>query len=355
MTLATETASRPHARTASDSPAVADDHSRSFAAFRSKLSADGVRYLDFVRTLEPRYGRVIRDIGLGYLALAASCAAAIWLASLGGLWSLVSVAAGAVLVGYWIAYLQLFIHEGAHYNLAAVRAASDRLCDLLIGWMVGTSVRKYRIVHFQHHRALGTVDDSEFTYFFPLNLLFILKGLTGWRALEVLLARNAQLDEQERRRQDRASTAKPDPASSRRDLMVLAGGLAAHLAIVALLFWLGGWAPALGWVAGVGVVFPFLGALRQLLEHRDDHADPAADYTRTDHGAFTRMFGDDAFSATFGGAGFNRHLLHHWEPQVSYTRLPDLERFLAKTEMGSIITARRTSYADAFQRLLSLH
>jgi len=32
-----------------------------------------------------------------------------------------------------------------------------------------------------------------------------------------------------------------------------------------------------------------------------------------------RLFGDDFFSCTFGGAGFNRHLLHHWEPQISYT------------------------------------
>jgi hypothetical protein len=105
----------------------------------------------------------------------------------------------------------------------------------------------------------------------------------------------------------------------------------------------------------VGAVFPFLFALRQLLEHRHEHADPLTDYAEIDHGACTRLFGDDLFSRTFGGAGFNRHLLHHWEPQVSYTNPPELEAFLRGTEMAPIIEARRSSYPETFRKLLSLY
>ena len=95
----------------------------------------------------------------------------------------------------------------------------------------------------------------------------------------------------------------------------------------------------------------FFGSLRQLLEHRDDAAPSATDFQTRNHGPFTRLFGDDVFSATFGGAGFNRHLLHHWEPQVSYTRLPELETYLQGTEIKRVTDLRRTTYFETFRRL----
>jgi hypothetical protein len=99
------------------------------------------------------------------------------------------------------------------------------------------------------------------------------------------------------------------------------------------------------------MVFPFFGSLRQLLEHRDDAAPSTIDFQTQSHGAYTRLFGDDVFSATFGGAGFNRHLLHHWEPQVSYTNLPELEAFLQGTELKRVMDLRRTTYFEIFRRL----
>jgi hypothetical protein len=74
-----------------------------------------------------------------------------------------------------------------------------------------------------------------------------------------------------------------------------------------------------------------------------------------DHGAFTRLFKGGIFANTFGGAGFNRHLLHHWEPQVSYTNLPELEAFLETTAMRHIMQQRRTTYRETFCRLFSIH
>jgi fatty acid desaturase len=56
------------------------------------------------------------------------------------------------------------------------------------------------------------------------------------------------------------------------------------------------------------------------------------------------MFGVGPLASTFGGAGFNRHLLHHWEPTVPYPRLAELERYLADTIAGPIIETRRCTY-----------
>jgi fatty acid desaturase len=328
-----------------DGAAVIDDHSRTFAAFRAKLVGNGGdRYADFVRGLSPDYRRVYLDIAGGYLLLALSYAL-IATAPLWGVPALVASLGGAILIGYWVAYLQLFIHEGAHYNLAPTKAGSDRLCDLAISWMIGTTVAAYRPVHFQHHRDLGTIDDTESSYFFPLNLAFFVKAALGIRAAEVMLSRVASTPKTEGRS---AETRRSKDAV--RSLLV---GVAVHGAIVGGSVLAGLWWAALAWVVGMGVAFPFFGALRQLLEHRDEAASPTANFRKQDHGAHTRIFRDGPLAATFGAAGFSRHLLHHWEPQVSYTNLPQLEAFLEGTELKAIMDRRRSTYLATFRRLFA--
>jgi fatty acid desaturase len=321
-----------------------EDHSATFAAIRSDLyDADGTPLTALIKDLKPDYGQVWRDLALGYSGLVWSAASTVWFAQYGLAGALLGMVCGAGGIGFWIAYIQLFIHEGAHANLASSRKTSDLICDLFVGWLIGTSVRKYRKVHFEHHRAFGTTGDSENTYFRALNAAFIVKALTGWRVIEVLTAR-ARLT---------APKAKVGTAleGADRDRIVLLGGIAAHLAILAALFLTGGWAAALAWVAGVGVVFPFLGALRQLLEHRSLEAQSAADYSVVDHGGYTRLFGTGVLARTFGAAGFNRHLLHHWEPSVSYTCFDALEDVFVAVGMGPAMDARRTTYGAAFRAL----
>jgi fatty acid desaturase len=319
------------------------DYSKSFQKLRPLIvNSAGVKYVDFLKTLSPRYSRLYLDIALGYAALISTCVLVVALPANGIMPAWIAAGLGAVSVGFWVAYLQLFIHEGAHFNFSPDRARSDDLCNLLIAWMIGTSVQKYRIVHFQHHRALGSVEDSEMTYFFPLNLLFIVKGLLGIRVLEVVASRKTVQATKETVRDDRGK-------------YVGLVGLIAHIVIVAATYLFGSVWLSLAWVAGVGSVFPFFGALRQLLEHRDECADAHSNYFETDHGAYTRMFGSDVFSSIFGGAGFNRHLLHHWEPSISYTNLPEVEAYLLDTDVAQLIEMRRSSYFKTFASLFHVH
>lgn len=323
-----------------DARVGADDYSRTFSTLRGRLIGNtGERYVVFVRDLKPRYAIVYRDIAVGYVLLAVSFGLTV-IAPAWGIPKLIAAPLGACLVGYWVAYLQLFLHEGAHYNLAGTKDQSDRICDFAISWLIGTKIRVYRPVHFQHHRQLGTTSDTEFTYFFPLNLLFFLKAAFAIRAIEVLLFRHASTE------QNAAVAAKDKGA-----FLSLLAGATVHAAIVAISLYLGWWWAALAWILGMGIVFPTFGSLRQLLEHRDDAAPATTDFQTRNHGAYTRLFGNDVFSATFGGAGFNRHLLHHWEPQVSYTNLPALEAFLEGTEIKRVMDLRRTTYFETFRRL----
>ena len=317
------------------------DYSGSFAGLRSRIrSGAGVYYTDFLKTLQPDYRLAWLHLSLGYSALL--------IIGLGegliqfrwprGGWAIVPLC--SVLFGYFINYVSHFFHEAAHYNLSKDRRRNDLLANIFVGVLLGQHIGPNRSLHFQHHRYLGTMEDVENSYFDPLNMRFIVYSIVGVRTFKIMFQRSARL-------KNSAPHNSADPTSK---WMTLAGAVF-HGTIVLTAFVLGYWWISISWVVGMLSVFPFLAALRTILEHRDEFADRNKDYYREPHGAFTRIFGDGLISSTLGAAGFNRHLLHHWEPQVSYTRLRALEAFLMDTEMAPILDARRSKYPSVFRRL----
>jgi fatty acid desaturase len=154
----------------------------------------------------------------------------------------------------------------------------------------------------------------------------------------------------EQRRADRRR--RSDAGRSR--LVWMVTGALANVILVAVLWLFASVVPALAWIGGVLFVFPFFVSLRQVLEHRAEDADPGVDYTQVNHGPVNRLFGDGPVATTLGGAGFNRHALHHWEPTVSYTRLSEIEDFLMRTDAAALVRSRRTTYSAIFLRLFEL-
>jgi fatty acid desaturase len=98
--------------------------------------------------------------------------------------------------------------------------------------------------------------------------------------------------------------------------------------------------------------FPFFVAVRQLLEHRDEFATKGTDYFKVAHGAINRLFGTGPLASTLGGAGFNRHLLHHFAPQIPSTRLKEFEEYLMNTAFADYIKPRQTTYIRTFRKLV---
>lgn len=297
-----------------------------FAPLKTRVQAEtGGTYARYRNTLTPRFGVVWRDIVFGYVGLATIL---VTVGSIDGLVSgILAATVGAVAIGIAIAYLQLFIHEAAHANLAATRRVSDRIGDWAVAWQVGTSVAAYRATHFDHHRHLGHARDGERSYVHALTPRLIAEMLTGLHAIRIFAARG--------------KVSGPNSAK-----LPLLRGAAIHAAILVTLVATGAWPAALAWLGGMGIVYPFLATLRPLLEHRPAQADALRP---GDSEAITRMFADGPLARIFGAAGFDRHLLHHWEPQVSYTRLGELDAYLSRTSLGPILDSRRTTYARAFR------
>jgi len=301
----------------------------------------GVPYREFRRTLEPRWWRVWLEIAAAYSVLALVLAGLIaWDPS----WPLAlpAVVAGGLLIGYTIQFINCFFHEAAHYNIVPGRGRNDAVANVLMGWLFGSSIALYRQIHWQHHRALGTTMDSENSYFDALHMRYLIEGLTGLKLLRTL--REHQKTE--------SDLTDPEAPAGRLAWLVLAGVV--NLGIAALLWVFGSPAAGVAWLAGLLVVFPFMASLRTVLEHRSEKADADVDYHRVNHGPTNRLFGTGPVANTVGGAGFNRHAIHHWEPQLSYTRLADLEAYLLRTEVAPLVRERQTSYAQTFLRLLEL-
>src|SRR5262249_31936232 len=77
----------------------------------------GLTYTEFGKTLTPKWRIVWFHLAMGWVALVASNLLIILLSGRHMIMDLLLVGCGSILIGYIIAYLQLFFHEAAHYNL----------------------------------------------------------------------------------------------------------------------------------------------------------------------------------------------------------------------------------------------
>ncbi|MCH2170486.1 fatty acid desaturase [Myxococcota bacterium] len=315
---------------------------------KSSLVDDcGIRYRDFRRSLTPRLGIVWRDLLGGYAVLIATVLGLCWLDGRFPRSFFVIVALGSPLIGYGVAFVNLFLHEAAHYNIARRREWNDRLSNLWVGMLIGQEIKAYRIVHFEHHRKLGQVDDTERNYFDSLGIAFVLESLTGLKAI-----RGFWLYRQTRAQKIVTSQKSGSEFLSKSRLQLILA-IALHFSILCLLMAVGHWPVSLAWALGVLSWYPFWVSVRQCLEHRSQEAERGVDYRKVAHGPYNRLFGDGPLASTLGGAGFNRHLLHHLDPQVPYPRLAELENYLMDTEAAAELDRHRTTYADALRRLWS--
>jgi fatty acid desaturase len=326
---------------------AANDLSGKFHVFSANLvDAKGLNCKTFCKTLQPKYGLVWLHLLLGYAALLGIGSFAVWMDRVLPQFRLLTIAVSALGFGCFMAYIGLFMHEAAHYNLVADRRWNDRLANLCIGILTGTNIKNYRPVHFEHHRLIGLPEDPESFYFTALTPRFIGESLLGIVFVRSVLKRFRSFGSVE-------SSDQGAPAKSSVNGVLLLGAVL-HLSLVAGAVLAGAYSMAIAWILSFFLVWPFFSVLRPILEHRDETASKTVNYHVVPHGAVNRLFGDGPVASVLGGAGFNRHLLHHWEPSVSYTRLKDLEEYLKKTELRSTLEERQTTYFRVFQQLLKV-
>ncbi len=309
-------------------------------SFDEVADSKGTSYSDFRKSLQPRYSKVFFDITKGYFFLLLIAGSTIFLTYQIPLARWIIVPFSSILIGYIAAYLALFIHEAGHYNIHPAKKANDRLAIIFLCLPFGLSLRSYRKIHWQHHVHLGTPGDTEISYFNALTKMFLLETFTGIHLLQTIM-----------RKENDSVLTKEQLQESR--LMLLAGSIL-HIIILTAAFITGNWPFAIAWVLGFGIFFPFFATIRQILEHRDELAKQDSNFHKQPHGKLSRLFVHTIISSSFGSAGFTRHLIHHWDPTISYTRLKDIEIFLMNCELTAvIIQSSRTCYTKVFKKLIA--
>lgn len=303
------------------------------------LDKEGLSYMSFRKKLTPNYLLVWKDILLGYFLLFLGFLAAIYVQLFPIYVQVLSVVFIAAWFGYFVAYLGLFIHEAAHYNIHPNKKTNDILSDLFLGIFIGESTSYYRVTHWEHHKLLGKTTDTENSYFNALTLKFVLETLFLIHAFRIVFTRTKRVQKNELF----------DEETKKQKTKMLILGIFFNLVILITSFYFSLWVLLFSWVIGMASFFPLFTATRQLLEHRDELASKWNDYFKINHGKYTRLFQNNFFSRLFGGAGFNQHLLHHFDPQISYTNFDELENFLRNTDScKEIIESSKTTYIHTF-------
>lgn len=305
------------------------------------VDGNGWSYAGFRSTLSPSWLVVARDFALGYLMLAAVAMLVVLAVDAFDSLRILWVAIGALLIGFWMAYIQLFLHEAAHFNFWPDRRWNDRLANLLIGVWVATSIRDYRRIHWDHHRFLGQPTDSERSYFSALGWRFLFESLFLVNAIRVIARRRSRL---------RDKDAANHSGDSSGVAMPIAAALA-HSLVLGVCIWQGQVELALAWLIGNLMVYPLFGALRQLLEHRDVGASADVDYSVQPHGKLTRSFKAGPLGSFMGGAGFRWHDIHHFDPELSYTNLAQVDVFLQTSAAAAVARHERKSYLRVAREL----
>jgi len=298
----------------------------------------------FRATLQPKYGLAWLEIFFSLAMLLGGYAAHFVLARrLGNLAGFIAAPLFAVWLGFWLNAMLTFGHEAAHYNLSANKSRNDLLADWSIWLFFPQSSKSYRKSHWQHHLHLGDPQDTEISYHNCMSPWFLARAITGIYLLE-LMARYALGRGVKPKAQP--APAKPNPAARLGQILAVAKAGATHTALIGVPLYFHYYSTSVTWLAGASLVFPFFATVRQLLEHRAEDAHCATDYREVAHGPVNRLFGKNLFSRFFGAAGFNRHLLHHWDPTVSYTCFDEMESFFQGTRLQAQIDRSRTTYSS---------
>lgn len=312
---------------------------------------DGTTWRDYRKRLRPHYQVAWRDIAICHALIVAGYVIALLTEhQCSAIWAVAWLPPVTLWIAFWLHALLGFGHEAAHNNLAVSRKWNDRLANLFVWSLFGQSVAQYRRVHWQHHLHLGDVNDSEISYHQCLSPSFLVKLLTGWHLI-VAFKRHLRAHGSVVPRGDGVG-ALDRAGRNLIDRLPMLVSLSVHAASTAVPWLLGFPVTALAWSIAVLVFFPCIATVRQLLEHRKIEARCEQDFRHELHGAVNRLFGTGLFARSFGSAGFNRHLLHHWDPAISYTRFDEMEAFFLKTKLAKELDAHRTIYLKMIFQLI---
>jgi fatty acid desaturase len=240
------------------------------------------------------------------------------------------------------------IHEGAHYLIAKNRRFNDVFTNAVAGCFFLVDVDQYRITHIRHHKDLGGPEDPENAHMDKLDFSWLAAAFSGFGAISKLL----------KRKQFRNKLSFQKEVSH---ILVPLVGVLVHAILLTALFLFAPINVFIIWILATYIVAPGLGLLRNLLEHKYVEAVDANIWAQLlgvskisenpTKNVTTRTFTTSVLSRLYGSMGFTRHLLHHWDPSISFTNLEKVHSFLLETSIGPALQRTNTTFTSTFKHL----
>jgi fatty acid desaturase len=305
-------------------------------------NSSGISYTEFRKTLITPFNRVQMSIAMNLVLIISAVILAL---NYPYFTVLVFLAIPLALIEHRVLNV---LHEGAHYLIAKKRSMNDLVTNVLSGWFVIADVDQYRITHIQHHRNLGSFEDPKLSHMDKLDFTWLVSAISGFKTLSIVI----------QRKKFRETKLKDYKPKSRHFLVPLIG-IVIHISIVMLIAGIN-LNVALWWIITSYILAPFLGILRNVLEHRylekiDSRVwdevigrdNLTSDYSQVT----TRMFTISPLSQIWGSMGFTRHLIHHWDPSISYIHLKKVNIFLLDTKIGPLLQSQETTFSRTVKAL----
>ena len=304
-------------------------------------NSNSIDYISFKKELSIKSYVILINIILPWVMI---CANVFLISQIQNLYlNLLMIPISAFWMAFWVRAYLLHFHEIAHFNIHKNKKVNDIIGNVFFTPFFGMWIKQYRKHHWKHHNHLGTHADTEVSYHNPINLGEIISGLTGIYILKILFKYFLYFSK------------KNEESNYLKNIFLFISSVSlmivTQIIISFILYNFFSIFLSISWLLGFFIFSPFLEKIRQTCEHRSFDSSKDIDYTKIEHGPVTRLFGDDFFSKYFGAAGFNKHLLHHIDPEVSYTRFKELEDFLVKSDLSNLILSNRSSYLKTFKSL----
>ena len=249
-------------------------------------------------------------------------------------------------VGLVLHHLQNIIHAGIHFNLHENKKINDKICNLL-GLFTATEINQVRKIHMTHHTKNGTIDDTEYSYFFPLSLKRIFSYFSGIEIFKYLFSLEKKINENENIKLSLIDKVKYILNFQRFCSLVL------HLSVITIfIFYFKNFYLAFAWIYGFFAFLPFFNSIQNILEHGDEKKVRNSE-EKYEIRPINRNFSSNFLSKyIFGNFGSNKHAIHHWDPSIHFLNLEKTEKFLEKTDIKDIIVKKKATYLNTLKKIL---
>jgi len=301
----------------------------------SKIISDHeISYLNFKKNLIPQKKIIFKDLLIIFSMFLFGVIIAHYISIYSTFFSVLFF---TVYGTFWLKAYLTFFHEAAHFNFyPGKRKLNDILSNFFLSPFIGMSVKSYRKTHWEHHKNLGSINDTEISYFEPLEFRKLIDILTLNYLFQTFL-------------RYRENYKKKSLTDFNFFLIIF---VVINILFIFIAYMLDAYYFIFSWVFIYLYGIPLTEKIRQTLEHRDFNANPAKNYKKENHGPVNRLFGKDFFSRFFGAAGFNRHLLHHYDPSISYTNFDEVENFFLKSNLKNHLIRSKTTYFACLLNIL---